>query len=359
MNKLKLLLFTDNHYCESSSIIRFRGNKYSVRLENQIASLNWVENLALKENCNAVICLGDFFDKSILTDEELSALKEINWNNLEHYFIVGNHESSINTLEFNSVNALNKSTFKIVDKPLAVHLQQAHLLFLPYIIEDNRKSLTHYLNIFAHNDYNINDFIVLSHNDIKGIQMGPIISQTGFDIKEIENTCKLFLNGHLHNGIQFCKNGYNLGNLTGLNFGEDALKYKHCAVILEIDEANNYSLRYIENPFAFNFVKKDILKEEDINTLFNQVNNKNINNLCFSFKCSENLVDKLNNNIQELALNKNVVYYRITPIKHETTIEVDKVEEFSVDHIKEFIKCCKENISNSDILNKELEEVCK
>ena len=351
MSKLKLLLFTDNHYCESSSVIRFRGSKYSVRLENQIASLNWVEELALKENCDAVICLGDFFDKPILTDEELSALKEIKWNNLEHYFIVGNHESSINTLEFNSVNALNKTNFKVVDKPLAVHLQQAHLLFLPYIIEDNRKLLKEYLTS--------DQDIVLSHNDIKGIQMGPIISQTGFEVKEIENTCKLFLNGHLHNGVQFCKNGYNLGNLTGLNFGEDALKYKHCSAILEIDEGNNYSLKYIENPFAFEFIKKDIINEQDINDLIHQIENKNLNNLCFSFKCSENLVDKLTDSIQKLTLNRKVIYYRITPIKQETTIEVDKVEDFSVDHINEFVKCCRENIPNSDVLNKELEEVCK
>ena len=42
---MKILLFGDTHFCERSSIITKYGTKYSVRLENQLASLNWVEQL--------------------------------------------------------------------------------------------------------------------------------------------------------------------------------------------------------------------------------------------------------------------------------------------------------------------------
>jgi hypothetical protein len=85
---MKILCFTDNHFCERSSIITKYGTKYSLRLENQLASLNWVEQLAKSENCSMVVCLGDFFDKPHLTDQELTALQDIQWaDDIPHYFL--------------------------------------------------------------------------------------------------------------------------------------------------------------------------------------------------------------------------------------------------------------------------------
>lgn len=37
---MKIALFTDNHFCERCSIITGYGTKYSLRLENQIKTLN-------------------------------------------------------------------------------------------------------------------------------------------------------------------------------------------------------------------------------------------------------------------------------------------------------------------------------
>ena len=61
---MRILLYTDNHFCTNSSIIRKNGEKYSIRLENQIKSVNWAEQLGIEKNCDMVIHLGDFFDKS-------------------------------------------------------------------------------------------------------------------------------------------------------------------------------------------------------------------------------------------------------------------------------------------------------
>ena len=36
----KILVFADNHFCERVSIVNKFGLKYSVRLENQIATMN-------------------------------------------------------------------------------------------------------------------------------------------------------------------------------------------------------------------------------------------------------------------------------------------------------------------------------
>ena len=37
---MKVLLYTDNHFSQYSSILRNRGERYSIRLENQIKSIN-------------------------------------------------------------------------------------------------------------------------------------------------------------------------------------------------------------------------------------------------------------------------------------------------------------------------------
>lgn len=74
---MKILLYTDVHVSEFSSIIRSMGEKYSTRLENLIASINWAEKIATENNCDEIICLGDFFDKPELNSSELTAMKEI------------------------------------------------------------------------------------------------------------------------------------------------------------------------------------------------------------------------------------------------------------------------------------------
>ena len=93
---------------------------------------------------------------------------------------------------------------------------------------------------------------MFSHNDIRGIQMGKFVSKKGFSVDEIESCCDFFINGHLHNGEEISSKVVNLGNLTGQNFGENALKYKHCAAVFDTD---TMKISFVENPHAVNFYK--------------------------------------------------------------------------------------------------------
>lgn len=136
---MKYLLYSDVHFCENSSSIQSRGQKYSTRLEYLIRSINWAEEQAIINNCDVVICLGDFFDRSDIKSEEATALQEINWVNLPHYFIVGNHEASNKSLTFNSVEVLRKiNNFNIISEPTSLNNE---ILLLPYIKESELKSL--------------------------------------------------------------------------------------------------------------------------------------------------------------------------------------------------------------------------
>lgn len=344
---MKILLFTDNHFCENSSIIRKFGTKYSLRIENQLESINWLERLAVEKECDEVICLGDFFDKPNLTDAELTAIRDIEWNNLPHYFLVGNHESSVNGLSTSSTKALENYAAKryVISEPTIwkYNNDENEICFLPYIIESDRKPISDYFG------RKLGSRIVLSHNDIKGIQMGPVESKTGFEIKDIESSCDLFLNGHLHNGTKFCKNGLNLGNLTGQNFGEDATRYNHNVLILDTETRK---VEFIENPYAFNFYKLEINTKADLKVLNNLKNNS-----ILSIKCRDVLVNEVKDILGSLT---NVIESRIVITKDvlATDVVVD-MSDFSVDHIAKFIECARNHYGNDPVLEAELAEICK
>ena len=140
---MKLCIYSDPHWCTYSSIIRSRGEKFSKRLENLIKSINWVEDLAKSHNCTSVFCLGDFFDKSELTAEELTALQSIEWSDLSHNFLVGNHEMLMNNLEYSSAHIFNlKTKAHIYTEPKKFEFTDFELCIPPFIPESDRKTIT-------------------------------------------------------------------------------------------------------------------------------------------------------------------------------------------------------------------------
>ena len=104
---MKVCICGDVHWCTYSSILRKRGIRYSLRLENLIDSVNWVIDTAASSGCTDLFFLGDFFDASVLTAEEISALSELKWNNSVYTsFIVGNHEMGTSDLSFSTAHPL-------------------------------------------------------------------------------------------------------------------------------------------------------------------------------------------------------------------------------------------------------------
>ena len=337
---MKILLFTDLHMCPRASIINKWGTKYPTRLENCIESVNWVERKAEELKCDLIISLGDFFDKPDLTSETITACNEIKWSNIMHYHLVGNHDASNSSLDFNSVNRLSASNHIIISEPSI--LPYSDICLLPYVTECDRKPLKEYFPGWRPR-------VILSHNDISGIQMGPVVSKTGFSIEEIEDNCALWINGHLHNGQAITPKIINLGNLTGKDFGEDALKYSHNVAILDTE---TLALEYIENPYAYNFYKVQIDYESDILCLDCLKNNAVV-----SIKCEQSLVERTKQKIATLA---NIIESRIILTKRQVDETAETTElDLTVDHLARFIECCKATIENSTLLDEELSEICK
>ena len=342
---MRILVFSDNHFSEKSSIITKYGFKYTLRLENQIESLDWVETTALQKECDMIICLGDFFDHAQLTDQELTALNDIQWANIPHFFIVGNHESEENDLQYSSTMALLGPYREIISHPALLEQSGVELAFLPYVLESNRKPLTEF---FTENPEKLR--LLFTHNDILGLQLGPVVSRTGYSIEELESVCHLCLNGHLHNGTQISSKVINLGNLTGKDFSEDAFKYTHKVIIIDTDAMN---VDFIENPYAFNFYKLDILEIQDMSIL------KELKpNAVVSIKCKDFLVKQVRETVDTIS---NIIESRIIVTKDPAQLGTEDIDISSlcVDQCEKFAECCRAKLDNNDVLEMELAEILK
>lgn len=338
----KLLLYSDNHWCKYSSIVRSMGSKYSTRLENQIESINWAEKLAVENNCNAVMMLGDFFDSQQLDAMELTALQEIEWADLPHYILCGNHEQGSSDMKFSSAHLFNlKGRLHVIDKPSTQNFDGCEVCFLPYMLEADRKSLNDYFNESK------GKRVILSHNDLKGIQLGPYLTQTGFSVEEIQNNCDLFINGHLHNGGKVADKIINIGNLTGQNFSEDASKYDHVAFILDTD---TLQVAVYENPYALNFYKLDLTQLVDSPQIVDFPTLKQ--NAVISVKCYNKDLE----HYKEVF--KNVLASRFI-IEQEVKESTNNQEVLTVDHLQKFKEYIIQELGSSEEVLMELDEVTK
>ncbi len=343
---MKILFFSDVHWSKNTSIVNSRGEKYSTRLELLIKSMNWVNELAVKENCSSMICLGDFFDKSQLIDEEIQALREIKWNKLHTTYLVGNHESSVASLDFSTVGLFRNKRVDVVSKVKLVELDDCQILYLPYITEDNRLSLSEYLK-----DLNVvnKKLIVCSHNELKGLNYGAYVSKIGFDIEDIKVNCSLFLNGHLHNGEWVTNNILNVGSLSAHNFTNDSYKYKYGAWILD---TSTLQMTFYENPYSLNVYKLEIESEKDLSKL-----NDLKNNAVISIKCKEKFTQDVRDRLSKL----DVVASKLL-ISHDVISTGEVTRDIDVsDHLVKFRDFIlgRDDIDNIDIFKEELLEVCK
>lgn len=335
---MKIGIVGDIHWSKYSSILRSRGKKYSKRLENCIDSINWAEDTT--RDCDMVVYLGDFFDHESLKSEEITALSEIKWNKAPHKFLVGNHELGLHDLSYSSAHIFNLKDPQVIDHSMSWIYSDVEICYLPYML-DMKESIEGYFG-----EYIAEKRIIFSHNDIAGVQMGKFVSTSGFDINDIEANCDLFINGHLHNGSKVSDKIYNVGNLTGQNFSEDAEVYKHNIFILDTD---TLEIEEIENPFSLKFYKFTSLE-----TLLN-----------YDFPINSIVTAKLFN--EELSEAKDFVINNENIIAHRFIVapnlmyNISSIEHTSltVNHLDKFHEFIIDELGTDKLVIAELEEVTK
>lgn len=316
---MKIGIVGDVHWCTYSSILRQRDGRFSLKLKNLITSVNFAEHNT--EDCDIVVYLGDFFDRPDLTAEELSALREVVWNQKQHYFIVGNHESETASLVNSTPKVFDLLNFAVFSEVWRWDIDDegVRLVFIPY--QTSREMLD--LNTIPKSNKKT---IIFSHNDIQ-VQYGMYHSTVGYTVEDIEKNCDLFINGHIHNFGTIGKKIINVGNLTGKNFCEDGFIYKHRIAILDTD---TMEVTYKTNPYAINFYKLD-LSNGNIAPLYDLFEMPDAR-ACVSAICLEDDADEVRD-----YLNKHAISSRVVLMKKAAKDVADNSQEIRVaDHLELF-----------------------
>lgn len=337
----KVAICGDIHWSTYSSILRRRCKKYSQRLEGLIKSVNWFEKLAKSNGCTEEIFLGDTFDRPDLSAEEMTALQDIKWNKLPKHFLVGNHESNINTLEYSSTKFFESIDADVIQKSKSISISDnIDFIFIPYIKTD----IILKLSDFIENKDKRN--IVFAHQDLAGMQYGKFLSQTGFSVDDIKDNCELFFDGHLHNENKI-GNIYIVGILTGQNFNEDAFNFKHRAYILTIDNDEVVHVESFVNPEAFNFYKLKFENEDDLQKI-----DLLGDNAVVSAISEEKLIKRVSKGLKE---HRNVLESRVTMFySYDCSSEWNNQTILIDDYTKQFMLLAQSKFAQSAILDYEL-----
>ena len=326
---MKILIRTDVHWCKFSSVIRELNDKYSVRLQHLIDSVNWTERLAEENNCDLIVDAGDFFDSHIVGDFEITSLSEISWANIPHKFVLGNHEIQNKNKELSSAHIFKLLGFDLITEPTKEVIDDVELCYLPYMFEYEELN-----TLFGKRK---DKRVVFSHNDVKGITLGGYTFEEGFSLDDIKQNCDLFLNGHIH-GYGEYDNMINLGNLCGQNFGENNVP--HRAYILDTD---TMELVPYENPYSFNFYKINCVEKVKFPKLRN--------NPCLLINCSENTLEEVKNKVKEI---KDLVYVRYQLITKTEAVEIQEVELEKIDHLQALRDYIFNNVGNTEVIKDEV-----
>lgn len=353
---MKIVFYSDVHFSTYSSIFRKRGKQYSLRLESCINSVGWAEDYAERVGADLIVIGGDFFDKSDLSAEELTALKEIYFSQkINHVVLVGNHEMKTRDRTLTSAHLFQTlhGMFDVYDVPHAWEGselgQKFNVLFLPYINEEERREFTDYL------PNNNLPTIVFSHNDVGGIQLGQFISKEGFKLTDIEKYSALFINGHLHNGV-FLNQRHticNVGNLTGKDFGEDGFQFKHQLAVIDTD---SMSIELVDNPYAAYFYKIE-LHQKDAENELRSISTSFAPISCITCKLEIDDMQVVKTLLDNLP---SVVNYRLLAVKAqgERPECYDTLDTFtSIDHISSFKQYVRSQLESTELLEKELQEL--
>jgi len=198
-----MILLTDTHLG--------RSNEKDIYIETTINLFNQLIQTAKDNNINKIIHLGDFFDKKIFGNKNitiktimaaLTIFNNISTNKLELYIITGNHDLIYkNTNTPNSLQFFQNDNIYIIDEqPLT--LNQFTLIPWNYPIT------------------NLNANIVLGHFEINGMYMdnGLEISESNFSINDF-NKFEHVYSGHIHTK-QTTKNITYIGNPYQMNYGD-------------------------------------------------------------------------------------------------------------------------------------------
>lgn len=338
---LKVKPRRDNPYSE----------RFSTRLVHLIETFKWIEEYVKQKKVpDQVVQLGDIVSKANLTAEELRMIEEIAPITQKWKAIRGNHGLAAN--EHDSDCAVKFS--RLYRKPLWQRIRVPlcdynfiggcyNLVYLPYVLERDRKPLKEYLQGMNRSL----PTVILSHNDIKGMKYGGITEKKGWSIEELEEWGDYIINAHIHNTQWVTDKILITGNVDGENLNEDYRAYPHG--IWDLNEMAvlqrkplKECIKFVQNPYAMKFANVEIKKEEDIEKIKAESDDKTI----LAITVPESLADKAQELIDtHLAGGKKIV--KADKKRKEKSADNKLITE---NHIDKFKRCAVEEFGELSII---------
>ena len=180
------------------------------------------------------------------------------------------------------------------------------------------------------------------------------MSTEGFELSDIESSCNLYFNGHIHHCCNVTNKIINIGNLTGQNFTEDATKYSHCAIILDTE---TLEYKYYQNPYAFKFYKLDCTNETTDEDIYHILNCLNYNAVA-TITVPEEFSSKAREYLEKLK-GTHICEYRLLIDRSQTHERTTDIVNTTNDHIKQFEEYVLTEIGNTDIIRDELSHLTR
>lgn len=342
---MKIGIYTDAHYCQSSSLLAgSSGSVYPLRLSSLIKSFQWMYDEFEKSGVSCIFNLGDLLSSHTIDAETNTALEEaLSYSKgLPEYWLIGNHEMKSHDSTFTSLSLLKRnenimviddhSKFEIEDQQTGDAIQ---VLACSY--RNDEKELERLCSELS------TPTIVLSHQIYTRVL--PTISG-GVDIDlllALPNVKRIF-NGHIHtvhNFNKYCQ----VGSLVGGSFGD---KYGNGLPGIVIYDTETDTIERLVNPYGPLYytieLESDDL-ESEIRTKLDELPESNPKFI--RFRLPLNLKEEFskipNNVLQDLTLNENVVAYRTVVNSSAGTNEQEFIphENFRstsiIDSLKSFV----------------------
>lgn len=232
----KIVLWADFHFCKRESLVE---DRYPFLKK----SIEWADGLA----GDLYFDLGDFFNTSHLSAEDVAVLDSIKFKNSWHC-ITGNHEQDGK----NSLLRYFRNFHTVYEKPQLKNFGKdiGWVLFLPFT--KHPTPLNELLKKLPEGE----QVVVVSHCEFVG--MFGTEEGAGYKIHEIEQDprIKIWFNGHYHTRRGLSPKIVVVGNLCGQNFTQNFEPHGVCVY----DTVTN-KYEFIENPYALVFGKLDTSKE--------------------------------------------------------------------------------------------------
>lgn len=228
----KVVFTSDIHFCKRESLVEDR-------YEHLVKSLVWAD---CGVEADLHIDLGDMFNTSHLTAEDVAVLDSVHFRNKWHC-VMGNHEQD----GHHSLLRYFRDIHEIYEAPRLKRFDGVGwFLFLPFT--KHPMPLSELLRGLPDGE----KVVVCSHCEFVG--MFDTVEGAGYSLDEInaDARIKMWFQGHYHQRAVLSPKVVIVGNLCGQNFTQNF--DPHGVVVYDTD-TNKYT--FVENPYALVFGKMD------------------------------------------------------------------------------------------------------